>query len=152
MLTNQQIFDQCCAHVLKQGEPSINRGGGCEYLGESGLSCALGGPIVATGGYDKRIEGQVLSPRLFVTKDGSELGTAQSLLRVALTAWGVGARNIALLRQIQDCHDEVAKATSKYDGLSYVVDKKAFVRAFKRRASAVAGQFKLESSVLGVVT
>ena len=40
--TAQQVFDQVVAHMIKQGERSIQNGSMCLYRGPNGLKCAAG--------------------------------------------------------------------------------------------------------------
>lgn len=40
--TAQQVFDQVSAHLLKQGQRSLNEDGRCRYRGVNGLMCAAG--------------------------------------------------------------------------------------------------------------
>ena len=64
MKTDQEIFDACVGHVLRQGEPAVLRGGNgsaCRYLTDDGCSCAIGGPLVAAGLYSPEIEGAVVA-------------------------------------------------------------------------------------------
>ena len=122
-LTDQQIFDECISHVIKQGVQATGTSG-CEYLTRNGLSCALGGPIVNRGLYNIEIEGDT----------PSTIRDTPNALDNILAEWGVVPDQYKLLRRIQKAHDNAASDF--------------FLNSFKVNAREVAKEFKLNTEAI----
>lgn len=125
-MTDQEIFEECVLHVLKQGAPSV-KGEECRYLSDGNLSCAIGGPLVARGLHRPSIEGCIPSMEKHDDADGH--------LARALSAWGVESDQYPLLRAIQKTHDDNASSMH-------------FLHDFHASAMNVANFYDLDWSVL----
>jgi len=141
-MTNQELFDECVGHVLRQGKPAISSGSPfCYYQTAQGNCCAVGGPLVKRGLYREEMEFNVITSGLF-TKSDLCLDEGEILLRDALTAWGVKPDQIPLLKQIQVAHDEAAKSEPGQD-----VADDVFITVFKGKAHLVSIAFELNTLV-----
>lgn len=56
MLSKQEVFDKVAAHLLKQGEKSLDKDGECAYRGEGGRMCAIGA-LIPDSRYNQDLEG-----------------------------------------------------------------------------------------------
>lgn len=56
-MTTQEIFDTVARHLLTQNVKSTGGQGGCKYLGDDGLKCAVG-CLIPDEKYDPKIEGR----------------------------------------------------------------------------------------------
>lgn len=59
MLTQQQIYDRVCEHLLKQGSQSVRLHGGCAYRGTDNKMCAVG-CLIAEEHYKSEMEGKTI--------------------------------------------------------------------------------------------
>ena len=140
-MTNQELFDECVGHVLRQGRPGADHPSGylgCMYKTPQGNCCTVGGPLVKRGLYREEMEFNSVSEVLFETAD---LTMGENLLRDALTAWGVKPNQIPLLKDIQRSHDAAAKMTG------HDTDDVIFIAAFKDKAHRVAIAHELNALV-----
>jgi hypothetical protein len=144
MKTNQELFDLCIGHVLKQGEPA-SAGNSCFYQTPSGRGCAIGGPMAAEGHYNSVIEGlgiETLMDRLRESRTPyayAPLTDKHVTLIELLTAFGVDEDQFPLLSSIQSCHDQSAHLDT---------DPARFITYFKERAHQTANRFGLNKSIL----
>jgi len=54
-MSEQELFDEIVANLLKQGKPSISDKGQCYYRGPEGLKCAVGW-VISDNEYDENME------------------------------------------------------------------------------------------------
>jgi hypothetical protein len=140
-MTNQELFDECVGHVLRQGKPGVDTDVdylSCNYKSPQGTCCAVGGPLVRRGLYESAMEGNPLSADI-LAGSGRFLEHGRKLLREALLTWGVVDEQISLLRAIQVAHDTAAKL-SKYKSQD-------FVTSFKFHAHGVSIQHELNALI-----
>lgn len=81
----QQMFDKVVSHLATQGRRAVDSRGYCTYLAKSGDMCAVG--CLLGDQYDESFEDQPVS-RIYEHHAGLPY-----------------ARQVAILRQLQTCHD-----------------------------------------------
>lgn len=138
-LTDQQIFDQCVSHVLKQGIPSVNGDGRCFYS-YRGRHCAIGGPLAKIGAPLSKMEGCTVSD---LSAGAFQSRVKVDLFREWLAKWGADSSQFDLLDAIQDSHDKA----SNYKAGNCVHDPD-FLTEFRARSWRVAVKFSLDPAVL----
>ena len=126
-MTDQEIFDEVVTHVIKQGEQAFEYQS-CVYLTEDGLSCAVGGPLVARGLYTPYIVGATM----YQLRNGDRT-TAARALEAALDAWGVLPGQYLLLQDLQQAHDGA---------------QEPFITEFRSKARRIATLHSLNTLVL----
>lgn len=135
-MTNQEVFDECVSHVMRQGKPAFSKARdgriACDYLSKDGRSCAIGGPLVARCLYAKEMEGTTVRA-LLRRKAKATLGGAA--LAAALDAWGVSAGQYRLLDRIQAAHDDGVTGAD-------------FIPQFKHAVSRIARFYRLNAYLL----
>lgn len=130
-MNDQELFDEVVTHVLKQGEQAAEEGS-CVYLTANGLSCAVGGPLVARNLYTPDIYG--------ATVRGLRAGRQADCyvaFEAALDAWGVCSSQWLLLQKLQQAHDKAG-----HNNLP------PFIEDFRIRATNIAAEHKLNTKVL----
>lgn len=128
-MTDQELFDECVTHVIRQGEQAAEYAR-CVYLTDGGLSCAVGGPLVARGLYSVLLEGASICS----LRNGGTTA-ADRVLELALDAWGVCPGQYLMLQSLQRAHD-----ITGYEG--------GFVAAFCFLAKGIAAELKLNTQAL----
>lgn len=104
-LTNQEVFDLAYKGIVEQGCQSLNRYGGCVYLGKNNTHCA--------------------AAKVFITLDDDELNSAMA--SADLEEGGIGAHSVlmsagytihprtaSLLGSLQEAHDMYAANIEMY--------------------------------------
>lgn len=79
VMTDQEVFTKIAAHLLKQGEKSVDDRGRCRYHGPNGLKCAAG-CLIPDGSYVPEMEGQPASDLFLRRYPGIYVGGSESLL------------------------------------------------------------------------
>ena len=105
----QEVYDKVKAHLLTQGEKSMNDGD-CMYRGNNGLKCAIGCLIDDTL-YNPHIEGIAIT------------GPSGFLIRHLLVKSGINVelpKMQNLLNSLQLLHDETSPKDWKQELESYV--------------------------------
>jgi hypothetical protein len=151
-MTNQELFNECVGHVIAQRLPAFEPGGpvgSCCYLSSSGLSCAVGGPLLRRGLYHPEIESAFVAPWLYYLT----MNEAETALAQALRAWGVDPTLLDLLAEIQSSHDDAARDSHNLLKTVEASDRaeqhvRLFQREFKARARAVALNNQLDDSIV----
>lgn len=131
-MTNQEIFDECYKHVVKQGSPGydyVNRA--CVY-DKDGVQCAIGGPLKARGllKCDYMTEMVPTTPEEFSHRLGGKPSITQ-----ALAEWGVKPEQTRVAHDIQVAHDNAARLSQH--------DSCAFIPYFKENMQEVATKHRL---------
>lgn len=111
--TQQEIFDQVAAHLLRQNERSRTEKNGCAYRGDNGLMCAVG---------------------CLMTDEQYKLIYRSFESKVASALPGVDGSTGALLDELQGVHDsseplfwcqDLSKIARRYELNTDVLKEKA---------------------------
>lgn len=124
-MNNQEIFDTAATHLIKQGEPGVNRHGDCMYRGEGGTMCAVG-VLIPDEKYKVIIEAM---PLMDVVQGGYIPNIEDN-------------RAGALLRDLQGAHDD---DLLDYDGDGCVA---ANFDAWGNTMRDIANEYNLNTNVL----
>jgi hypothetical protein len=92
----QEIFDECSEHLLKQNRKSIAESVGCLYRDDNGLTCAIG-CFITEEEYDPNMEEENIDGPTFISffeKDYNHLKNKVKELK-----------NMSLLMALQAVHD-----------------------------------------------
>ena len=102
-VTEQEVFDQVCHHLLMQGEKSQNHNHSCKYrqpkLNKKALKCAAG-CLIGDNEYNKAMEGNswnMLIEYDYVSKHHKELITELQIIHDGEEPkdWGYKLKNLA---------------------------------------------------------
>ena len=101
--TEQEVFDQVASHLLKQGEKSANRNGGCRYRYED-KKCAAG-CLIGDDEYYSSLEAEpwsILSSRKKVPCEHADLIGRLQTIHDAKDAenWELELKRLALVRNL----------------------------------------------------
>lgn len=118
--SKQQIFDQACAGVLRQGCASMVMDAFCAYRGYNGTKCAIG----------HCIPDDLYQP-------GMENKAPEQLLRDYPELTKILGKDIHFLYALQRCHDQASNLSDD-----------SFRTVFKRKARDLAAEYSLNTDVL----
>lgn len=89
---DQQIFDTCAVHLIRQGSSSTDDTGLCRYRGGNGYKCAVG-CLITDDLYTPELETNLVETAIVMHAVCDSLGIQPNEL------------NIPLLRELQAIHD-----------------------------------------------
>lgn len=126
--SKQALFDRAVRGVLKQGKPSMNTYGSCQYRGPDGLKCAAG-HLLSDETVKKVGEGK---------KFAEESGYPSYDKLCPSEKMGMLGDKALLVRELQIAHDSA----------SILPGDSLFIGSFKQKVIAIAAKHGLNAGVV----